>query len=207
MTILIVDDSATSRLVLSSLLDEAGYKDILQAGSPHAAFDILEKDSVPSVDLILMDIVMPGMDGITATKRLKSDERFRDIPIIMVTVRDEEESLAKAFDAGAIDFISKPANKVELRTRVRSVLRLKQEIDNRKAREREKEQLIEELRDALSKVRMLSGLLPICSVCKKIRDDKGYWNQIESFLLQHTEAEFSHSYCPECARKICDELE
>jgi hypothetical protein len=70
----------------------------------------------------------------------------------------------------------------------------------------EKDQLIVELRDALSKVKTLSGLLPICASCKKIRDDKGYWNQIESYIRGHSEAEFSHSICPECARKVFDDI-
>jgi diguanylate cyclase (GGDEF)-like protein len=85
------------------------------------------------------------MDGIEATKRLKADERFRDIPVIMVTVRDEAASLERALEAGAIDYISKPVNRLELCARVRSVLRLKEETDRRKARERELEALTEKL--------------------------------------------------------------
>jgi len=64
------------------------------------------------------------------------------------------------------------------------------------------EKLIQELQEALSKVKTLSGMLPICSSCKKIRDDKGYWNQIESFFLTHSEAQFSHGLCPDCMKKL-----
>ncbi len=73
--------------------------------------------------------------------------------------------------------------------------------------EKEREKLIKELQDALAKVKKLSGFLPICSSCKKIRDDKGYWNQIESYIHKHSEAEISHSICPECAKKLYPDLE
>ncbi|MDA8434158.1 MAG: response regulator [Nitrospiraceae bacterium] len=79
---------------------------------------------------------------------------------------------------------------------------LKQEIEERKCVQQEREKLIEELREALTKVKTLSGLLPICASCKKIRDDTGYWNQIESYIRKHSQAEFSHGLCPECARKL-----
>ena len=75
------------------------------------------------------------------------------------------------------------------------------DITERKLAENEREKLIKELQDALAEVKRLSGLLPICSHCKKIRDDKGYWNRIESYLQDHSNAEFSHSVCPECAKK------
>jgi bacterioferritin-associated ferredoxin len=74
-------------------------------------------------------------------------------------------------------------------------------LTERKAIEKEREKLIAELKDSLAQVKKLSGLLPICSHCKKIRDDKGYWNQIESYIYDHSEADFSHSICPECAKK------
>ncbi len=77
--------------------------------------------------------------------------------------------------------------------------------DHRRAEE-EREKLILELRDAMSKIKTLSGLLPICAACKKIRDDKGYWNQIESYIKDHSEAEFSHSICPDCAKRLYPEL-
>jgi hypothetical protein len=80
------------------------------------------------------------------------------------------------------------------------------DITAAKRSEKERERLIAELQDALSKVRTLSGMLPICSACKKIRDDKGYWNQIETYLREHSEAEFSHGICPECAKKLYPDL-
>ncbi|MBW2646716.1 MAG: PAS domain S-box protein, partial [Deltaproteobacteria bacterium] len=81
------------------------------------------------------------------------------------------------------------------------------DISDRKRAEEEREKLIKELKDALREVKTLSGLLPICASCKKIRDDKCYWNQIESYIRDHSEAEFSHSLCPECLKKLYPELD
>jgi hypothetical protein len=72
--------------------------------------------------------------------------------------------------------------------------------------EKERENLIAKLQDAVAKIKTLRGLLPICSSCKKIRDDKGYWNQIESYIRDHSEAEFTHGICPKCAKKLYPEL-
>jgi len=80
------------------------------------------------------------------------------------------------------------------------------DITKRKSAEMEKEKLIGELQDALSKVRLLSGFLPICARCKKIRDDKGYWQQIEAYIRDHSEAVFSHGICPDCVKKLYPEL-
>ncbi|MBN1398611.1 MAG: hypothetical protein JXA06_11315, partial [Bacteroidetes bacterium] len=79
-------------------------------------------------------------------------------------------------------------------------------IQERKQAELEKEKLISELQDALAKVKKLSGLIPICSSCKKIRDDKGYWNQLEKYLLEHSDATLSHGLCPDCAKKLYPEV-
>ncbi len=136
-------------MLLSGILRAAGHEDVVTAHDAAEALAFLEERAATGgesgVDLILMDIVMPRMDGIEATKRLKADDRFRDIPVIMVTVRDEAASLERALEAGAIDYISKPVNRMELCARVRSVLRLKEETDRRKARERELEALTETL--------------------------------------------------------------
>jgi PAS domain S-box-containing protein len=80
------------------------------------------------------------------------------------------------------------------------------DITERKEAEKERERLIDELQAALAEVKALSGLLPICASCKSIRDDQGYWQQIEAYIGDHSEAEFSHSVCPKCARKLYPEI-
>ncbi|HEY6872675.1 MAG TPA: diguanylate cyclase [Geobacteraceae bacterium] len=157
MSILIVDDSQVVLSFFETLLHETGYTDILRAQSASEAFALLglnlaglglADDRDPAIDLILMDVLMPGMDGIEACRRLKCHERSRDIPIIIVTAVEELDNLQEAFDAGAMDYIAKPPNKIELIARVRSALRFKQEMDHRKAHERELLVLTHQLAEA-----------------------------------------------------------
>jgi class 3 adenylate cyclase len=141
MSILIVDDTAFQREALGSLLAAHGYTDIQCAASAAEALRQLcvagPSRLLPDIDLILMDISMPDMDGIAACRRIKALPQLRDIPVIMVTSSDDTGDLQLAFDAGAIDYLIKPPNEVELLARVRSAFKLKREIDQRKAREQE----------------------------------------------------------------------
>ena len=206
MKIMVVDDSESSRLLIEAILRAEGYKDLVPVESGQEALKWLHQDhrinGFCTLDLIMMDIVMPEWDGIETTRRIKQDDRFTDVPVVIITVVEQESSLERALEAGAIDYLTKPVNKIEMRARVRSVLRLKREIDIRNERERERERLIKELQGALAELKVLSGLLPICSVCKKIRDDKGYWNQLESYISEHSHAQFSHSICPKCLKEL-----
>ncbi|HLP61069.1 MAG TPA: response regulator [Candidatus Deferrimicrobium sp.] len=205
MKILIVDDSIHFLNALGAILREAGYSDVVMKESAPEAIEFLRSPECRSrgnhVDVILMDVIMPGMDGLEAVRLIKKDPELIDIPIVMVSVEDEEQKIKQAFDAGAIDFIDKPIKKLELLARVRSILRLKEEMDRRKNREKELEKTVEQLRKAISELKTLSGLLPICSYCKKIRDDQGYWQQVEAYIAEHSEAGFSHSICPECLKE------
>jgi PleD family two-component response regulator len=141
MRILVVDDQEDSRDLTEGALLSAGYSDIVTAKSGWEALKILDvgrtTDDAPPVDCMLLDIVMPEMDGVEACARIRNDQRYADLPILMVTALDDMDSLANAFVAGATDYITKPVNRVELVARVRAALRLKQELDRRLARERE----------------------------------------------------------------------
>ncbi|MGH7255362.1 MAG: response regulator, partial [Nitrospirales bacterium] len=154
------------------------------------------------VDLILLDIVMPDMDGVELCRQIKATEPLRDILVIMVTVQTGADDLDRAFGAGAMDYITKPLNKMELLARVRSALALKREMDIRKARERELDKRTKELEQLLSEVKVLRGFIPICAACKKIRNDQGYWEQVERYLRDRSEAEFTHDICPDCVEKL-----
>ena len=145
MGILIVDDTASQRLLLISVLKSAGYNDLRMANSAEHAFEHLGIAAKmggsfgirTNVDLILMDISMPQVDGIEACHHIKAIQELQDTPIIMVTASTETEDLEAAFGAGAIDYITKPPNRAEMLARVRSALRLKHEMDSRKVRERQ----------------------------------------------------------------------
>jgi DNA-binding response OmpR family regulator len=205
MGILIVDDSPDQQALLRSILGKAGHSDILITDSAKSAFVLLKlEDKVPppSIDLILMDVLMPEQDGVAACREIKRRDHLRDIPVIMVTAKSDLSNLQAAFAAGAIDYITKPVNHVELLARVSSALTLKQEMDCRKARELELRRSNDALQKALKEVKVLRGLIPICASCKKIRNDGGFWQQLEEYLGEHSEAEFSHGLCQPCIRKL-----
>ncbi len=160
MRILIVDDEPDIRQLLATILKTAGFTELLAAASAQDAFTQLGIDDpaggVTGIDLILMDVTMRGEDGIQACRRIKGMERLQDIPIIMVTGRTEREDLKVAFDAGAIDYITKPPNPMELLARVRSALHLKHEMDRRKAREQELLVVTKQLEEANQRLHFLS---------------------------------------------------
>jgi len=205
MGILIIDDSPDQQILLRTILGKAGHTDLLIANSAKTAFPMLDMDGHEppgQIDLILMDVLMPELDGVEACRQIKSRPHLCDIPIIMVTAKSDLSNLQAAFAAGANDCITKPVNNVELLARVSSALALKKEMDCRKTRERELRRSNEELQKALRDVKVLRGLIPICASCKKIRNDGGFWQQLEEYIGEHSEAEFSHGICQPCVKKL-----
>ncbi|TXK74846.1 PP2C family protein-serine/threonine phosphatase [Paenibacillus sp. N3.4] len=140
MSIVIVDDNATNLLIIEKILFKAGYTDLIMVSSARELYQLLDMDSPSTVevpiDLILMDMMMPEIDGVEACRTVQAHERFRDIPIIFVTAMGDSNKLAEALDAGALDYVMKPINKVELLARIRSTLRLKFEKDWHKERDK-----------------------------------------------------------------------
>ena len=168
MAILIVDDAEENRLLLQRILRMSGYADTRLADSAQEAFAQLGiragTESTTDIDLILMDVLMPDIDGIRACRMIKANDHLKDIPVLMVTARSEAEDLQVAFAAGASDYINKPVDQVVLQARVHHALRLKHEMDRRKSREKElleTKGLLEEANDTL---RRLATLDPITGI-------------------------------------------
>lgn len=139
MSILIVDDSLVSRTFIGDLLNEVGYTKLILCESIEDAYTTIGFDdpepSITDIDLILLDINLPGKSGIDACRELSQHDVFCDIPIIVISGADHLDGLEAAFSAGASDYITKPPSHTELLARIRSALRLKTEMNQRKARE------------------------------------------------------------------------
>ncbi|MBP2635148.1 MAG: Response regulator, contains domain [Firmicutes bacterium] len=178
MAILIVDDSADGRTLIKRLLEKHGFHDILTAESATDAFDMLGLDRqegfTENIDLIIMDGIMPGIDGIKASTLIKAHAHFADVPIIVITATDEAELLDKAFSAGAMDFIIKPIKQLELKARVNSALNMKHAIDQRKAREAELIKVLEELENVNRELNRLSSLDGLTGIANRRHFDQIY---------------------------------
>lgn len=188
--ILIVDDQPNNLRVLFTYLQARSMK-VLIADSGKRAIDQIERQPP---DIILMDVMMPGMDGFETCRRIKRNKRLSDIPVIFMTALTDMKDKLTAFSAGGVDYVTKPFQQEEVLARITAHLTirdLQQQLISKNKR----------LEKMLQEVKTLRGILPICSKCKMVRDDKGYWQQVELYVAEHTEAEFSHSYCPSCLKK------
>jgi sigma-B regulation protein RsbU (phosphoserine phosphatase) len=198
MKILIAEDDIFTNRMLQKFLVDLGY-DITAAFDGHQAWEIFCQDEV---HFVITDWMMPVMNGLDFVEKIRKTDETAYCYIILLTAKNGKDAIVEGISAGADDYIVKPFDKEELAVRVRAgqrIIELQQELhETNKAQKK----LIIELEDALSRIKQLSGFLPICSSCKKIRDDKGYWNQIEQYIRDHSEAEFSHGICPDCAKKL-----
>ncbi len=193
-TILVVEDDINVAAVLEARLESFGYKvcDIARTGQK-----AIEGQNHHEPDLVLMDILLEGdMNGIEAAEQISAKS---EVPIIFITCLNDPAVLDKAIQTHPYGYLVKPYDNAELRSCIEIAL-----VKHKAAKEREK--LITQLEEALLQVRKLSGLLPICASCKKIRDEEGGWQHIEDYISTHSEADFSHSICPQCARRLYPEL-
>ncbi len=192
LSVLIAEDDPVSRRVLEASLVKQGY-DVVVATDGLEAWEILQREDHP--ELAILDWMMPGLDGVDVCRKLRAlEDSGSYVYIILLTAKDRKEDVAAGLDAGADDYISKPFDARELYARVEvgiRIITLQNKLHDH----------VEKLEDALSRVKLLQGLLPICAYCKKIRSDENYWQQVESYIVQHSEAKFSHSICPECYSK------
>ncbi len=160
MKIMIIDDSDVALRVMERYLTRSGYAEVVKAESAEEARELLgvgRRTGGIEVDLIICDIAMPGTDGISFCRELKTDTFFHDIPIIIMTANADEESLEEAFEAGAMDYLTKPPRRIDLLARIRSALLLKQMMDHRKSMTRHLTEANRKLQE-LSSVDSLTGV-------------------------------------------------
>ena len=188
MQILVADDDPVARHIARKMLSDWGYAvEVRNDGA--AAWELLRQADAPS--LVLLDWIMPHMDGLEVCRQLRAISTPCPTYIILVTVKGQHSDIVTGLDAGANDYITKPFHREELRARIQvgeRVIELQRRLVSR----------VQELEDALTRVKQLSGLLPICAYCKKIRDDQHYWQQVETYVTEHTDVQFSHGICPDC---------
>ncbi len=186
-TVLVVDDQPANLKVLLTVLQEADFH-VLIADSGKRALQLVSRKRP---DIILLDVMMPGIDGFETCRRLKKDPATSTIPVIFMTALNSLDDELHGFEAGGVDYITKPFHQQKVLARLRAHLTIQHQqriIVEKK----------EQLEQALGEIKQLSGILPICCRCKKVRDDDGYWQQVELYITEHSDAEFTHGFCPDC---------
>lgn len=188
MRILIAEDDPVARRLLEAALTKWGYEGA-HAADGFAAWEALQQPDAPS--LAVLDWMMPGLDGLEVCRRVRQSPAPQPLYIILLTAKGAREDIVAGLQAGADDYVAKPFDPEELQARLHVGVRMIQLQKNLADR-------VRELEDALSQVKRLRGLLPICAYCKKIRDDKSYWQEVEGYISKHAEVQFSHGICPDC---------
>lgn len=168
--VLVIEDNLENQRVIGSLLRENGY-DVGISSSGEKALEFLDNEHP---DLILLDVMMPEMDGFEVCRLIKKDLSLKHIPVIFLTAKTNTKDIVRGFEVGGVDYVSKPFSSEELLARIRTHIELK----------------------------ILRGFIPICSSCKKIRDDQGYWQSIEQYIQENSDVVLSHSLCPTCSDKL-----
>ena len=199
MRILVAEDDAVTRKLLESTLGRLRL-DVIAVADGNAAWNALETlKGKDAPELALLDWMMPGLEGIQILRRLRTTPGFELLYVILLTSRTDKEDVAYGLAAGANDYIAKPFDPAELEARVRvgeRMVKLQRSLTARVA----------ELEVALAHVQRLQGLLPICSYCKKVRNETNYWEQVDSYLTSHSDVQLTHGICPACMETMMKQL-
>jgi CheY-like chemotaxis protein len=186
--VLIAEDEHASRRLLEVTLRRWGHEVVVTVDGDQA-WAALQRPEAPSV--AILDWMMPGLDGVEICRRLRAQGSATPPYLILLTANTGRSDVVAGLEAGADDYMGKPFDHDELRARL--IVAMRVVALRRKLAER-----VLELEVAMSRVKQLHGLLPICSYCKKIRDDQNYWQRVEEYVSAHSDAKFSHGICPGC---------
>ncbi|MHB8836420.1 MAG: response regulator transcription factor [Candidatus Methylomirabilia bacterium] len=196
ISILYVEDEPAAREEILIFLQRRA-REVFAAANGREGLD-LYREKRP--DLVITDIRMPFLDGLAMAKAIRAIDR--DAKIVVTSAHGETAYLMQAIDIGIDVYVMKPVGGEKLIAAIRKCAEVVEHRKEALRHQHEMQRSMEELRAALLQVKQLSGLLPICASCKKIRDDKGYWQQIETYIRAHSEAEFTHGICPDCTEKF-----
>ncbi len=192
MRILVAEDDANQRHIVESLLTKWEYE-VLVVKDGAQAWEVFQHENPPY--LAVLDWVMPGIDGVTLCRKIRKSIIDLPVYLILLTALADQDNIVRGLDAGANDYITKPFDADELRARVQAGRRV---VESQLALA----DRVRELEEAFVHVKRPQGLLPTCSYCKKVRDDQEYWHEIETYIAEHSELEFTHGVCPECEEKF-----
>jgi len=195
MRVLVADDDNVSRTLLTRTLHEWNF-DVAAYADGQTAWTRLREDK-PAIAILGWAIA--ALTGLELCRRIRLDPEIAYLYVLLLSPNSRQHAVA-ALDAGADDYLAKPCDTDELRARMnvaRRVVGLQRTLSDQ----------VSELQTALSTVRQLKGLLPICSYCKRIRSDEDYWEQMESYIAQHSDAQFSHGICPGCMERAMQDME
>jgi CheY-like chemotaxis protein len=188
MLIYIVDDDPINLRLIKAILNQHGFYNLTLLNNGNELLASMEKNKP---DILLLDIMMPELSGYDILEIVKQRNVWKHIPVIVITalpLADEMKPLKKSFNLGAMDYISKPFNHVELMLRVKSALKLEYQR--------------QQLEETLDRIRNLEKMISICSYCKKVRVDETQWQDLELYVSEHTDTQFSHSICPNCYENV-----
>ena len=177
--VLIVEDEPQLRYALRRYLEENGYAVRLAQDGTSG----LSEFGAFKPDVVLLDLMLPDVSGVEVCRQIRRDH---ETPIVVLSALGDEKTKVQALDQGADDYLTKPFDPDELRARIH--------VGRRTI-------------GLMANIKRLTGLLPICSYCKRIRSDHDYWEQVESYIADHTDALFSHGICPECLTKAMNDLD
>ena len=192
MQILIAEDDPIARHLLDVTLRNWGY-DVVVTEDGSQAWDVIQAPDRPA--LAILDWMMPGIDGINICRKIRERSELLGLYVLLLTTRGSKIDIIQGLDAGANDYLTKPFDPDELMARIKvgeRALGLQSELADR----------VSELEAALAHVRQLQGIIPICSYCKNIRDDLDSWHQLEKYIVDNSEAQFSHGICPDCYENV-----
>ncbi|RME47708.1 MAG: response regulator [Caldilineae bacterium] len=200
LQVLIAEDEPMVAEMIRTVVEDAGYA---VTGVAHTGRQTVEMTCRLRPDVLLLDIQMPEMDGLEAARHI---QKTCPTPVVVLTAFENQELLAAAGEVGVGAYLLKPPNPQQVQRAVTIATARFDDLMEVRRLNAELEARNKELEEALAKVKTLSGLLPICANCKKIRDDEGYWQQVELYIEEHSDARFSHGLCPDCARELYPDI-